>query len=268
MPRPCTRSTSGSRPSGPDVGVDSSRRDRRCRRGGRGTSRRRARSARRPTAAARSASRRAGQVVVEVDRLPRVERDGPGRRGTAARARRWRVEPVRSWPLRPSPDQRTRTRGSYARPGRDRPARCGAARPHRAGHSPLGGALRVVGVVAAPRRACRPDLAEPKVNPGGPATSDRVASGRCGPGGLAQVRAVHHGCRCGARSWHQRPVKSRSSVAWAPTGSAVRSQRGEVEVAVGSVGHRRPRGRGAPRRVKATARTARSSRLIISTTCR
>ena len=42
------------------------------------------------------------------------------------------------------------------------------------------------------------------------------ASRRCVP--------CTHGWRCGVRSLHQRPVRSSSSVAWAPTGSAVRTE--------------------------------------------
>ena len=177
MPSSRTRSTSGSRPVRPDVGVDvqspselvSSRRP--------GTSRRRARTARRRSPRPRSASAaRRVEVVLEVDRLPGVQHHRAGERGWPAAARRCRWNrAARS--SSPSPHEPychgvwyglALLQHHFARRAASRPPRAAACPPASARRRAPG--CRSTRGGSPTRGPCR------NPNPRSPATSSRVCS--------------------------------------------------------------------------------------------
>ena len=159
MPRPTTWSTSGAEAVGVLALVDVPVAERAsCRRRARGTSRRRGRSARRRPTAATSARRlQLGDVVVEVDRLPRVEQHRPRR----ARVTRPGAHVARGtaslMPSSPSAEYAASTAGAaYVSPGARRTSPGSRSSDSDEEAAAVGQRLDAQAVVAAPRRGARP----------------------------------------------------------------------------------------------------------------
>ena len=164
-----------------------------------------------------------GQRVVEVHRLPHVERERT--------RRRWMLRPRPQPPVQPIAhpvDPRTRPRRGDRRRGVGLPrAEHDLARQQQLARADRGGAgcraLDQLAGVAAPLHTERPHLAVCGIrHPRSSASCTIVWSGPERPSRVSRAHApTWIGRRCGWRSWPQCPVKSSVSAAWAGRGSQV-----------------------------------------------